>query len=207
MFNIGNFANEKKIDRTPIRYKYFLDYLKTDNIKILDNQIFYEEFLQEGKKRNKRLFYIVFETRPTPSSKMYTLLLVYKEKGIPHIYVLNPKLQEESGEFNIPHLYDQKKLRLCLYYPNYNEYSFNDYIAEQIIPWTKLWLFHYEVWLYTKEWLGGGIHPGDEKDTEAKQKIKKKKHSRPKRNIDENEYIAIANNIYFKVKKALNEVA
>jgi hypothetical protein len=207
MFSSINFANEKKIDRTPIRYKNFLNYLLTDEIKMLGHEIFYSNIFQEGRLRRKALFYIVFEIQPTPSSNVYTLLLVYKERGIPYIYILNPNLQEESNGLTIPHLYDQKRLRLCLYYPNYNEFESNDYIAEQIIPWIKLWLFHYEVWLYTKEWLGGGIHPGDEKDTEAKQQIKKKKQFKSKKYIDENEYISIANNIYFEVKKALNEVA
>lgn len=207
MFSNINFVNEKKIDRTPIRYKKFLNYLMSDEIKILQHEIFYSNIFQEGRLKRKALFYVVFEIRPTQSSKIYTLLLVYKERGIPYIYILNPNLREESNGLIIPHLYDQKRLRLCLYYPNYSEFESNDYIAEQIIPWIKLWLFHYEVWLYTKEWLGGGIHVGDEKDIEANQKRKKKKETKSKKYIDENEYISIGNNIYFEVKKALNEVA
>lgn len=207
MFSSINFANEKKIDRTPIRYKNFLEYLIVDEIKIISHQIFYSNIFQDGRLRRKLLFYVVFKIQPTPSSKEYTLLVVYKERGIPYIYILNPNLQEESNRLEIPHLYDQKRLRLCLYYPNYNEFESNDYIAEQIVPWIKLWLFHYEVWLYTKEWLGGGIHVNDEKDIEANQKRKKKKETKSKKHINENEYISIGNNIYFEVKKALNEVA
>ena len=207
MFSNVNFANEKKIDRTSIRYKFFLDYLMADEIKTLSHEIFYSNIFQEGRLRRKALFYVVFEIQPTPLSKVYTLLLVYKERGIPYVYVLSPNLKQESGILTIPHLYDSNKLRLCLYYPSYNEFKSNDYIGEQVVPWIKLWLYHYEVWLYTEEWLGGGIHPGDGKDTEAKQKIKKKKQSKLKKHIDENEYISIANNIYFEVKKALNEIA
>ena len=207
MFSSINFANKKKVDKTPLRYRKFLEYLKTDEIKILENKFSYLDIQQEGRLRRKALFYVVFEIQPTPLSKVYTLLLVYKERGIPYVYVLSPNLQQESGILTIPHLYDSNKLRLCLYYPSYNEFESNDYIAEQVVPWIKLWLYHYEVWLYTKEWLGGGIHPGDEKDTEAKEKIRKKKQSKSKKYIDENEYISIANNIYFEVKKALNDVA
>ena len=32
-------------------------------------------------------------------------------------------------------------------------------IAETIIPWASEWLLHYEIWLATGEWQGGGIHP------------------------------------------------
>ncbi len=201
-----NFSNYKKIDRTQIRYKNVLDYLLRDQIKILNKDLSYRNILQDGKLRRKSLFDVVFTIRPTELSKEYTLLLVYKEESVPIIYVLSPNLQEESNGIKIPHLYCQKTLRLCLYYPNNKEFLLDDYIAEQVIPWIKLWLYNYEVWLYTKKWLGGGIHPGDEQDTEAKQKIKKKKNSKLKKCVNHNDYLSIANNIYFAKKKAINEM-
>jgi len=30
---------------------------------------------------------------------------------------------------------------------------------ETIVPWACLWLYYYEVWHTTGEWLGGGLHP------------------------------------------------
>jgi len=32
-------------------------------------------------------------------------------------------------------------------------------VATTIVPWTSLWLRHYEVWHVTGEWWGGGEHP------------------------------------------------
>jgi hypothetical protein len=32
-------------------------------------------------------------------------------------------------------------------------------ISEYIVPWISLWLFFYETWLITGEWLGGGHEP------------------------------------------------
>ena len=32
------------------------------------------------------------------------------------------------------------------------------YLAETILPWASEWLAHYEGWLYTGEWKGGGVH-------------------------------------------------
>jgi hypothetical protein len=29
-------------------------------------------------------------------------------------------------------------------------------IADTIVPWTAEWLVHYEIWLVTGEWYGGG---------------------------------------------------
>ena len=31
-------------------------------------------------------------------------------------------------------------------------------IAEIIVPWISEWLLHYEIWLVTGEWHGGGMH-------------------------------------------------
>lgn len=40
-----------------------------------------------------------------------------------------------------------------------NKRLFFDGIANTIIPWTIEWLYYYELWLATGEWLGGGDHP------------------------------------------------
>jgi hypothetical protein len=33
-------------------------------------------------------------------------------------------------------------------------------IADTVLPWTTEWLYHYEIWLITGEWTGGGDWPG-----------------------------------------------
>ena len=65
----------------------------------------------------------------------------------------------------IPHTYERNYIdknkqivRLCLYYPKYGEWKNYMYIADTIIPWTIEWLYYYEMWRITGEWLGGGIH-------------------------------------------------
>jgi hypothetical protein len=37
-------------------------------------------------------------------------------------------------------------------------------IAETILPLASIWLFYYEMWQATGEWLGGGEHPGMQED-------------------------------------------
>jgi len=32
-------------------------------------------------------------------------------------------------------------------------------IADTIVPWTADWLAHYEIWLVTGDWYGGGEWP------------------------------------------------
>ncbi len=59
-------------------------------------------------------------------------------------------------------MYDQK--RLCLYLPG--QWSGEKPIAVTIVPWASVWLYFYEVWRATGEWLGGGVEPcGDEEES------------------------------------------
>ena len=44
------------------------------------------------------------------------------------------------------------------YYKRAKEWDKTKFIAETIIPWTSEWLLHYEIWVATGTWHGGGIH-------------------------------------------------
>ena len=32
------------------------------------------------------------------------------------------------------------------------------FLSKTIIPWVYDWLYHYEIWVGTGEWTGGGVH-------------------------------------------------
>lgn len=94
--------------------------------------------------------------QPTPASGTYEVRIQYEFKLFPKVWVVNPELiTRESGE-TIPHLYSDD--HLCLYLPAKREWTKNMAIATTIVPWTSLWLYHYEIWHATGEWLGGGVH-------------------------------------------------
>lgn len=93
--------------------------------------------------------------RPTPMSAIYTVRLEYTFGLFPQVFVVDPPLRTR-GDDPIPHRYGSGAL--CLYTPG--GWSSRDYIATTIIPWTALWLYYYELWHITGEWLGGGEHPG-----------------------------------------------
>lgn len=94
---------------------------------------------------------------PTEDSRTYTVKVEYRSSSNPLVSVIDPPLQKRSDDRPIPHIYAGDYL--CLYKPKYLEWTSQDYIAETIVPWTSLWLYFYEVWLATGEWLGGGEHP------------------------------------------------
>jgi hypothetical protein len=96
------------------------------------------------------------DLQPSVLSDRYRVRISYQLKKHPFVNVVNPQLIKRDGE-SIPHMYPKK--RLCLFHPSKGEWNHRMLIAETIIPWTSLWLFYYEAWQVTGEWLGGGEHP------------------------------------------------
>jgi hypothetical protein len=92
--------------------------------------------------------------QPTPLSQEYTIRLRYRLNKRPEVHVIDPVLKVPEGE-NLLHVFSGDEL--CLYF--YGEWQPDMNIAETIIPWVSEWLLHYEIWLATGEWQGGGIHP------------------------------------------------
>lgn len=109
----------------------------------------------------------VFEARPTPLGRTYSLLLRFRKLGFPEVFVLAPDLNALADGRYLPHVYSSKPIRLCLFYPKHQDWSATDSIADTIIPWTYLWLAYFEDWLLTDEWKGGGKHPGDEDESQT----------------------------------------
>jgi hypothetical protein len=100
-----------------------------------------------------------FEARPTPMSRPYRLRIIYKQDGTPQVLVIEPDLAALAEGRRLPHVYDQKPARLCLYLPRAREWNSSMSISETIVPWAILWLFYFEEWLASNEWKGGGMHP------------------------------------------------
>lgn len=105
---------------------------------------------------------------PSPLGDMYQVKLEYSITGIPNVYIIHPKpLTLAKGKTKLEHCYDQQKQRLCLYVPNSGEWTKQKLLTQTIIPWTYDWLYHYEIWLATGNWTGGGIHPTNNKLKQA----------------------------------------
>lgn len=95
--------------------------------------------------------------QPAQLSNDYTIKITHQLHQAPDVYVLKPQLTNGREDQSIPHTYPGN--RLCLYHPKKREWSQQMHIAETIVPWTSLWLFYYEIWRATGDWLGDGEHP------------------------------------------------
>lgn len=99
--------------------------------------------------------------RPSPLGDEYRIKMEYVIGLSPKVYVLSPTpLTLARGAKKLPHVYDQKKQRLCLYYPDGKQWNSSMPLAKTIVWWAYEWLYHYEIWLGTDDdWKGGGVHP------------------------------------------------
>jgi len=95
--------------------------------------------------------------QPLGTSTRYRVRIRYILGQQPEVKVLDPKLEERGDGNRIPHVYPGNTL--CLYRPRKQEWTERKYIAETLVPWTSLWLYYYEIWQATGEWMGGGEHP------------------------------------------------
>ena len=84
---------------------------------------------------------------PTDESAPYEISVAYRLGGVPKARVLKPAIQPAA-----PHRYGDGSL--CLYWPVEWDWRGDRLIAETIVPWTSHWLYLYELWQVTGEWLG-----------------------------------------------------
>lgn len=98
----------------------------------------------------------IVDLTPTPLSRTYRVKLEMHKDGKPEVRLIQPTLQTRDGK-RCPHLYPDGVL--CLYLPGAFEWTREMQLVVTIVPWISEWLAHYEVWLATGEWTGGGEHP------------------------------------------------
>ena len=120
-----------------------------------------------GVRRNQMK--CTLELQPSGLSDVYTVEIRYSLERSPKVFVRDPELETRESK-RPPHTY--KNGSLCLYLPSKREWGRHMYLSDTILPWTSEWLLHYEIWLGTGEWCGGGIHPGGDIKPDLKPKGK-----------------------------------
>jgi hypothetical protein len=97
------------------------------------------------------------DVRPSAIGALYQVRIEYEAMDSPKVWVKSPQLVPRVEGGRIPHMYGQE--RLCLFLPGSGEWSGTMSLGHTVIPWTSLWLYYYELWHATGEWLGGGVEP------------------------------------------------
>jgi hypothetical protein len=107
-----------------------------------------------------------YSATPSALSRDYDIRIEFKQGNWPEIFVDAPDLHVLAEGRRIPHLYQQKPPRLCLYLPKTYEWQSWMRLDQTIVPWATLWLFYFEEWLTSDDWKGDGMHPDRDEDHE-----------------------------------------
>ena len=97
--------------------------------------------------------------QPTPESHAYDVVILHEPDRMPLVCVERPSIRKDAW-----HRYRDGSL--CLYWPKEWRWSPRESLAETIVPWTAFWLYYYELWCVTGEWLGPSSphRPGTRKE-------------------------------------------
>lgn len=102
------------------------------------------------------------DLQPTLESPWYRLRVLHEPGRVPRVWVVSPQVRA-----NAPHRYPSDK-SLCLYWQKEWDWTPHESLAETMIPWAAFWLYFYEIWLATGEWLGpSSPHPPSAKKEAA----------------------------------------
>lgn len=93
-----------------------------------------------------------FTLQPHQLSQIFRIYLRYRLTDWPRVTVVEPALTLAPGAARLPHVYPGNEL--CLFMPG--EWQAGMLLTMTVIPWAAEWLYFYELWVLTGEWLGGG---------------------------------------------------
>ena len=93
-----------------------------------------------------------------PELPVYNVSVEYRGDLRPIVKVNSPALVDKP-----PHTFSDKSL--CLYHSDNFKWSADKFIAKEIMQWTIVWIYFYEYWLQTGEWIAPEVsHDTDKKD-------------------------------------------
>jgi len=104
----------------------------------------------------------LFPVAPSDVGRTYRCMLrVLPGRRPPEAYVLDPNPITLANGSRPPHIYAQAcpSVMLCLWWPPQREWMPQMRLGDTYVPWTCEWLWYFEYWLATGEWIGGGQHP------------------------------------------------
>jgi hypothetical protein len=103
---------------------------------------------------------------PCGLGNKYDVRIVYRHGRRPLVWVTNPAIRHLEDGKKVPHTFADDSICLHLH----GEWQPWMPIALTVVPWTSLWLYHYEVWQATDKWHGGGHEPaGPDQDNKRQE--------------------------------------
>ncbi len=141
-----------------------------DNRKIRELPLITQEkmllkaFPDSYVKRGEFRLWWLGKLKPTSLSSEYSIAVKLENEKVETFVVEPEKLALFEKETSLPHVYSTSKQKLCLFFPDGKEWNKGKLLVDTIIPWASEWLYFYEIWVLTGEWLGGGTKHEIEKN-------------------------------------------
>jgi len=95
----------------------------------------------------KKGIYWLGKIKPTIQSPEYLIKISYQEYTALKVEVISPAIHP-----NGKHIYPDGSL--CLYFPQDHPWRGVNLLARTLVAWAAEWLYCYEVWRATGEWVG-----------------------------------------------------
>lgn len=94
----------------------------------------------------------------SPVSGVYKIEIEGRQTGKPAVWLSRGAIDEQNAK-DAPHKYrvdaGGARIQICL---DKTDWKPDQLYSRTYIPWTMEWIVHFEIWLMTGEWTGGGIH-------------------------------------------------
>jgi hypothetical protein len=137
-----------------------MTFMGTENrISLIMQEKYLEKMFPDSKIRRTREDSLtwVHSIQSSPIGGTYKVKLEYVRHVGLSFFVLEPKpLALAKGKTTLPHVYSTANQKLCLFYPDGRQWNVGMLYTATIIPWAYEWLCHYELWVGSGEWQGGG---------------------------------------------------
>jgi hypothetical protein len=115
----------------------------------------------EGRIRRERLTWNQ-TICPHTLAHTYRCRLEYAVGEYPKIYCVDPPLSELVSDRELPHVFTHDEpVCMCLFMRTRDCWNDRMLLANIVIPLAYYWLAHFEDWLFSGVWRGGGTHPVD----------------------------------------------
>jgi hypothetical protein len=102
----------------------------------------------KAKRKSDGSIVFTGQLQVKPELPVYTVQVVYNGNAMPFVYILDP-----LPVVGAPHIYSNTK-SLCLYHKDNYRWHKEKLIATDIMGWTAGWIYFYEYWLQSGDWIG-----------------------------------------------------
>ena len=134
-------AHQKVIMAVYQKAKYY-----SPSIQIMAMRAKYPQFKSGYDKESNIVFTGKLQVKP--ELPVYTVKIIYRGDSNPRVYILNP-----IPIACAPHIYPDTG-SLCLYHSKNYKWNGSKLVADDIMGWTSGWVYFYEYWLQTGNWIG-----------------------------------------------------